>query len=754
MARKKKTDSAYEDSQSHLTIIEAVENLSNLAEMDDNDRIGVIEDHVIVHEQDEEESSPLEAIHWLEEKSQHQTEEVVSDTFKTVLKYVKDFHKKEFNRFYEEKNQQGLKKIMLLVGKASDNLKNFTHLFSGTYKKGIEETKEYKQLSNFYKERIAVEDEDKVSLIDLSRKERNLDPTKNPLQEIDEDTKLAKQFIFDIEKIKVDDSYELLYMQKEDGSRFYNSDFYRNIKLACNFGDYVGAHLERDPVDGLNCWLDQSLQKGAVKILRRIEPHLKPFYQESVTYRDMEIVASVNMALMALMMAANPKNKLEIRPVKSTAEYFKDFQHYIRESLESFEYHKLKSFPPPSSNIFLHNLMDIIHLLSWSIFFKPVDLQGFGAVIDDIIEEGRASVNKKGAKKKNESTWAKFEEDYIHISRYLMNYPIGPVFETLQGLDQGAFDGFDSLMMNNFPLEWGCIKVTEKPVAMLRLPSPTHQDFVSKVNLDYEFMGLLDAMNQSEVEKKHLLINLQDRTVWKEHPRAKFLESLPKQGDYYKNIDVVTLCKESDFYYQTGAYKDLSSIAHFFKQMVLQLHSPETGFYFPNWISEKIFNGFVEKLIQQIHRFFFDSKSKLDQKERQDFIEIFYQFLTLKLLEICSCDSFSFTCKDGLDTGSTAMCSFYAFIKVLAGKKLSKEDMEKMQAMLFAFPIIVRERNIKVQHFNRMTQCQERIEKGIEKHSKGGRKKVFEQYFGDLFDLSFDSLSFGKQSLDRLDKKS
>ncbi|MCH9632864.1 MAG: hypothetical protein S4CHLAM6_12080 [Chlamydiae bacterium] len=753
MSRKKKTNQIQEERQSHLTIVEAVENLSSLAEMDSGDRIGIIEDHVIVHDQDEEEGAPLEAIHWLEEKSQHQTEEVVADTFKTVLKYVKNFHKKEFNRFYEDKNQTGLKKIMLLVGKASDNLKNYTHLFSGSHKEGIEQTREYKQLSNFYKERIAIEDEDKVSLIDLSRKERKLELTKHPLQEEDEDVKLAKQFIFDVEKVKVDDSYELLYMQREDGTRFFNRDFYRNLKLACNFGEYVGAHLERDPTDGLYCWLDRSLQKSAVKILKLIKPHLKPFYQESTTYRDMEMVGSINMALMALMMAANPKNKRQVRPIKTTVEYFKDFQHYVRLSLESFEYHKLKSFPPPSSNIFLHNLIDVIHLLSWSLFFQHLDIKSLGPVIDDIVEEGRASVSKKSAHPKSDSIWEQFEENYTHICRYLMNYPVGPLFQTLYSMNDGVNDEFDTLMMNNFPVEWGTLKVGKKSISMLRLPSPTNQELVNKVNIDHEFVGLLDAFKSSKESKKHLMINVQDRTIWKEYPRAKLLEDLPKQSDYYQNIDVVTLCKESDFYQQKGAYKDLSSMSHFFKQIVLQLHSPETGFYFPGWIDEQIFNGFVEKLIQQIHRFFFDSKSKLDQKERQDFIEIFYQFLTLKLIEICSADSFSFTCKDGLDSGAASTCSFFAFMKVLTGENLSKEDKEKMNAMLFAFPMIVRQRSIKAEHFNRMVQCHKRIEKGLKKHSKGRAKKVIDQYFGSLYNTPFEEMDFGALSLDRLEKK-
>ncbi len=133
MSRNHKVRVIDSDDHNDLSILEAVENLSSLAELGVNDRLGVVEDHLIIqHSEEEEQNSPLEGIQWLEEKNQHKTEVVVEDTFKAVLKYVKDFHTKDFNRFYDPKSQEGIKKMMLLVGKATDNLKNFTHLFEGT----------------------------------------------------------------------------------------------------------------------------------------------------------------------------------------------------------------------------------------------------------------------------------------------------------------------------------------------------------------------------------------------------------------------------------------------------------------------------------------------------------------------------------------------------------------------------------------------------------------------------------------------
>ncbi len=744
MSRNHKVRVIDSDDHNDLSILEAVENLSSLAELGVNDRLGVVEDHLIIqHSEEEEQNSPLEGIQWLEEKNQHKTEVVVEDTFKAVLKYVKDFHTKDFNRFYDPKSQEGIKKMMLLVGKATDNLKNFTHLFEGVHRNGVEELDEYQQLTKFYKERIAVEDQEKVSLIDLSRKERQLESIKHPVEEEDEDFQRAKQFILDIDKIKHDDSYELLYLERDDGSRFYNQNFIRNLKLACNFSNFLGRESLRDPLEGLMGWYDHSLSLSAKNILKEIKPYLKNFYQEAMRYRDMEIVSTISMAVMALMMASNTKNQLQFSPIKCSTAYYVDFQYYLRSALSSFEYQKLKDFPPPSSHIFLTSILDIVHILSWSLFFQKMDQQSLGSVLDDIFEEGKVAVNKKDKHASHAlPILESLQTHYLHVSRYLMNYPVGPLYQTLKIMQENDLDRFDTLMMQNLPFEWQKLKIDHKAISMLRLPSPTRQERVTKVEIDPEFMGMLDGFKNSKEKKNHLIINTQDRTVWKERPRAKFLETLPKNGQYLENINVVTFCKDSDFYNQSGAYQDLSSAGHFFKQIVFQLHSEESGFYFPQWIEEKVFNGFIEKLIQQVHRFFFESKSSLTQKERQDFIEIVYQFLTLKLIEITNCDSFSITCKDGLDVSSTASCQLYMFIKLLQGKHFTKEDQEKINLLLFALPVLVRQRPANAMRFNRMIQCTARIQKALEKHSKENIIDQVQHSFGPLYQFSLKNINF------------
>lgn len=744
MSRDSKHPNDGHDEGSHLSILEAVENLSNIADMDIDDKLGLLEDHVIVHGASEDET--LEAIRWLEDKSEHQTEQVVEETYKTVLKYVKDFHKKEFTRFYDQKNQDGIKKIMLLVGKASDKLNNYTHLFKGIHKKGVEETKEYRQLNKFYNERIAIDEGEKVSLIDLSRHERQLEARKHPQIEEDENALKAKKFVLNVENTKHDEDYELLYIQREDGSRFLEPNYYRNIKVACNFGEFVGKHAEQDPIEGLNHWLDLSLHKSAIKILQKVKPFLKEFYQEAIKYKDMDVVSSTSMCVMSLMLAANPKNRSHLQPAKSCSKYFQDFQRYMREILTSFEYNKMRSFPPPKSSLFLNTMLNIINLLSWSLFFQGADLGSLSFVLDDVLEEGRVSV-KKAKKKAPEKVgfFKQLQEEYVQIQRYLMQYPVGPLFKTLMDLTEGQDDSFDPYAMGNLPSEFQALRLGDQELSLLRMPTPTSQELISKVQIAHEFSGLVDAFAGSDQPKKHLIVNLQDRTSWAQRARADFLEKLPNDPSYLNFVNTITLTKSTDFYQQTGAYSEVSQSKEFLKQLVVHLKSEETGFYFAPWIQEELFKGFIEKLVAKIHRFFFHGKATLSQNDRQNFIEMVYQFLILKTVEVTEATSMSFTCKDALDTGATQTLSFYCFLRLITDQELGPRDRQKMHLLLFVYPLLFRNRPTLAKEFLRMVQGLEFIEKNLEKHSRGEFKKIF----SPLFKFDFDQIDFMKPSLDQ-----
>ena len=162
-----------------------------------------------------------------------------------------------------------------------------------------------------------------------------------------------------------------------------------------------------------------------------------------------------------------------------------------------------------------------------------------------------------------------------------------------------------------------------------------------------------------------------------------------------------------------------------------------------------MFSGFIEKVIGQIHRFFFNGKSSLNQEERQDFIEILYQLLNLKFVELSEASSMSFTCKDGLDTGAIQTLTFFSFLKLISNQEMGERERQKMHLLLFAYPVLIRNRPTQAEGFLRMVSCLKRVENALAKHSKG----QFHKTFNALFEFDTTQIDFVKSSFKRLKKE-
>jgi hypothetical protein len=442
------------------------------------------------------------------------------------------------------------------------------------------------------------------------------------------------------------------------------------------------------------------------------------------------------------MLASNPKNLAKLRRVKSCHEYFYDFQKYLRETLTSFEYQKLKNFPPPSSNLFLNCILDITHIFCWTLFIHCFSSQGLIQVMDDLIEEGKASV-RQTKKEKKENIFKELAKDYVHVTRVLLNYPVGPLFKALDYLEQDEIHAFDNLMHNNLPSELFAFEIAKKQLSMIRMPSPTKQEYVKRVYIDDEFIGLLEAY-QGKENKLHLIINLQNRITWKEHPRCQALENLQKKAELVENVSIVTLSKDSDFYHQIGPYADLNHAKSFKKQFLEHLIDENTGFYFPGWIKEQIFDSYSEKLMKEIHQFFFASKLNLSREERMDFIEIYYQFINLKLIELTEPTSFSLTCKDAIDSGASASFEFFSFLKVISESSFSQSDIERIYMLVFATPLIVRDRAMQNDRFSRMIHVLDRVQTQMNQNGK----KRFDQSFGSFYKKGVLDVKFLRPTLE------
>jgi hypothetical protein len=297
--------------------------------------------------------------------------------------------------------------------------------------------------------------------------------------------------------------------------------------------------------------------------------------------------------------------------------------------------------------------------------------------------------------------WESFLITDDQLREKLKEFPHGPILKTLDFIQTHELkEGFDPINQENYPVQLFGIFQENVHITVLRIPCPTKQVVINKAEILPEFKGLLRYFKETNV--KHLLINLQDRAdPIGEQARSLALEHLQYDPEFLQQLFVVTLPTSYDFYLQVGDYENKGGALEFIELFKKEIFSKESGFFFPETIilPEK----WISDLMLQIHKSLYDSAEFLTQKDRINFIEIFYQFFVLKLVELTGCDSLSFTSKDTLDTGAAANACFYSLFKLLSNdKSWTEEEKDFVLWMFYYFSLMVRERPIDQTRFHRV----------------------------------------------------
>jgi hypothetical protein len=623
-----------------LTVLEAVDHLSNLAELD---------------------ISSQEQKAWADPENSTLNQKKIKETFQTINTYLHHLYQKERAQLRDLNVQIGIQAMMQLAKEAVTKVEKFTEIFKGITQKGGE-IPEYQQLQQFYLSKI-------VTKLKKTKGEEHIPPSGEILSHTDE-IELEKQAIRDLESVRQDTDYELFYIHKEDGMPFFNENLERHIRLVGRFDQSFSSEERDNIMERMRVALDRDYHDSAQEMLNVVDPYLEDFYKEALRYKNNDMVSALNKGLMALMLAANPKNLIHnTTGEKSCLHYFIDFQRYLREALSSDEYVQLLYIELAKDPPFFLETKKLAHRLCGLLFLRVGAQQASLDLIKSLF---------KNQEIKFSSMWATLTAIDEAIRSELSYYPSGPLLEILESLDKKKDKGqFDPILQKNAPFQFFSISSETIHTTFLHLPSPTVQEFIDKARVVPEFVGYLHYLG----EKKHLLINLQDLTSWKDYARSLSLEELSKEKKFENNFLLISFPKDTDFYHQQNEYGHLNESLFFKESLKEQISSGKPcGFYFPTGfdIQKEIFS-----FIDFIHEYFYESKADLSRKERQDFIEIFYFFSCLLIIEKARPDTVSFTSKDGIDTGSTATASFFGFAKLLSGEG-PWTDQEK-QFFLFSF---------------------------------------------------------------------
>lgn len=666
-----------EDLSENASILEAVDNLSSMAELN-------VEEFSL--EKGEAESLlHLQTSHWLDLKNEEKTVQSVKDTFKTVHNYLKYVYKKEGVQLKDKEVQKGVKSIVTLATEAAQKIDQCVKLFKDV--KSITESREYRDLIDFYEHKLLKRFEEVIEAEDEWEEEWSGEEDVADIQ---------RRGLKDLETVTKDRDYELFYITKEDGSKFYNKNLVRHIRLVADFDQIIGSLSGDDPFLRVRLIQDRIAHEDALFFKSQIKEDLDKWIKKAGKFRDNYFVQIFYRSMMALLLAANPHNLLIRKVGKGAISYLEDFRKYLRAVLDSVEYENLIENPHGETDAFFKELVHIVHKICFSLYTRKIDYNNALALFHRVI--GR---EKKKESSASLSLWNQVLDDHELLYSELKKYPSGPLFKVLDILHGEEVTGFDPYLQEDRPELVCTIGMHKKHVEMILSAAPLHQRQIDKAEVIGEFLGCLRYAK--EKKKKFLLVNFQDRTSWKEYARCHALEEFQRNAEVSSCLDVITLPKETEYYLQSDEYLKISSVNEFKKILFEQVKSGEgCGFFFPKEYAKEEFLCFVKESIDWVHDRFFGSKGELSRKNRLDFIEIFYNLLILKFIQLTGADYIMFSAKDSIDTAAVTAAGFYAFNKLLSsGLDWKEEEKELFVDTIFLRAFLIRERAVDVRVMSR-----------------------------------------------------
>jgi len=693
-----------------LTIQEAMDNLASIAEinMEHPPRLGIVQGVRLVTDEAE---FPMGSIQWLSEEGDEPILEIIDRTYRTVHQHLVSLYDNPETDWESKKTESGIAAMMSLVGESANKMDRYLAFRAGKNEdketKKIADREEFKALQQFYLHRFLGKFGKAIEGEDAWREEWAENTGAIPA---------TMSGLKDFETVRRDEEYELFYIRNEDGKPYFNNELLRNIKLTVDL-ESQDETFEEDPLLKVRTIQDRDLQSSANQILGDCHSRIEDYFKISKKLEDNELAQALNVTVIALFLAANPRNLLQNTLGKSCLQYFTDFLTFLRGSMRTGEYQKWIAYPPDRSDKMAAVLLTLTHGLCRAFFRRVGGVrQEAVGLIHRTMRRGEEIF--QAAKKhilKGETIWNQFLLDDERLRALLLKFPNGPLFKILDLIreeqEEDAIVPFDPLAQENLPSRLYQVELKEKKVDVVRIPSPVRQALISKCDIADEFRGFLRGLGEESPKKRHLIVNLNDRTSWREYARSRAIENLHTNAEYSKFLFVITLPKNTDFYYQNNEYLNLNKADDFIAAFKAQLASPEEcGFFFPAaWRVTEI-SRFADTALQIIHEYFFHSKASLTRRNREDFIEIFYQFLILKAIEQFDPDSMSFTCKDAIDTGAAQGATFYGFLKLLHGDFTKKEEQDFLLWLFYTPALFIRERAINPEHLNRSLSTLERFD--------------------------------------------
>lgn len=199
-------------------------------------------------------------------------------------------------------------------------------------------------------------------------------------------------------------------------------------------------------------------------------------------------------------------------------------------------------------------------------------------------------------------------------------------------------------------------------------------------------------------QPRHLYINLMKRKGV-EAAATHTIESLEQK---ISSLSVVTLDKNSNFYWQDKNHYPEKMQSSLFKQLLQEKLLSQNGhFYWSKDLEPKRLEQNLLAISETVHTLYFGQKEDLNRQERQDYIELFYLAVLNELVQGLSPSSMNITCRQGMDRAPSL------FTLWMYQKGVGTEA--EIAALLLTAPILIDNRPSHKSRIERFVSAAKRI---------------------------------------------
>ncbi len=631
---------------------------------------------------------------------------IVKNTFQKIHHYIKSFYQNA-NLVIDERQLSKIKTIMGLTDQAVKKLDRCTGLFY-QHQNNINELEEYRELQHSY-QKMLDQSGHKVRInSDIKLLESKLDSGDESARSIDD-------FSLDINDIKKDKDYELLLIRRENGAHFFNPHLLHDLKMICNFEIVWNERSQIQSFDtAWQAWQDRVFRAYGRTILKALGHRLNLFWHEAHKVHDHILVTLVSKALLALMMSTYEHQYTEnVVQNKSSADYFRDFQFFLRNALQTNVYQQYLTYAANTRHEWILQLIDLLHVICRTIYLNlqlsADSVKTISGWLKEAYEGRHRHLRKTNTALDSFKLSNKLADDYHLFTNFLNGWCDNSFMKFLKTFQQ-PLPSFDSILQGNLPHQLFTICLPNKRYNVIRQPSPIKQQYIHKATINEEFRDFILYSAQKKDKSSHLLINLQNINDWRTQARCQALNDLQKRPDLEEALQVVSFALDNDFYQQSNLHAHSHHASAFKKEFKHRLLSSKDGYFFPQTIVRSELEEFIDNTFDVLHRLFFHHKNVLSKDNRIVFIDLFHLFLELKCIEWLQPDSLSFSCKDGIDAGEVNSVALFVLLNLLNNQSINSHELEYITAMLYGPSLLIRARCVEEVVFGRMINLIKMVE--------------------------------------------